>query len=80
MHKKKKYMSFEDTFKMVEKIEKSESTQQAGLSMKDFTQIYGMSKLIVPEEVKNCSAYLRTKFLEMVEMIGRLTIYKNFNT
>ena len=25
-------------------------------------------------------AYLRTNFLEMVELIGRLTIYKNFNT
>ena len=80
MHGKKKYMSFEDTYKMLEKIEKAESTQQAGLSMKDFTQIYGMSKLILPDEVSKCSGYLRTKFLEMVEMIGRLTIYKNFNT
>ena len=27
MHKKKKYMSFEDTYKMVERIEKAESSQ-----------------------------------------------------
>lgn len=80
MSKKKKYLSFEDTYKIVEKIEKPEQTQHAGLSLKDFTFIYGMSKLIIPDEVPKCSQYMRTKFLEMVELIGRLTIFKNWNT
>ena len=37
MMRKKKYMSFDDAFKMVEKIEKPEQAQATGISQKDFT-------------------------------------------
>ena len=36
--------------------------------------------MVVPEESTRGLRYLRTQFLEMVELIGRLTIFKNFNT
>ena len=39
-----------------------------------------MSKQVVPEEVMKGREYLKTKFLEMCEFIGRLTIFNNFNT
>ena len=48
--------------------------------MKEFQYIYGMSKFIVVSESTKGLDYLRTKFLEMVELVGRLTIMKNFNT
>ena len=51
MQKKKNYMSFEDAYRMVEHVEKAESTQQAGISLKDFTYIYGMSKMVITDEV-----------------------------
>ena len=40
--------------------------------------LYGMSKLVCVEESHKGLGYLRTKFLEMVELIARLTIFRNF--
>mmetsp|Transcript_20531 Transcript_20531/g.27749 ORF Transcript_20531/g.27749 Transcript_20531/m.27749 type:complete len:86 (-) Transcript_20531:6-263(-) len=39
-----------------------------------------MSKMLVVEESHQGLKYLRTQFLELVELIARLTIFKNFNT
>ena len=80
MMRKKKYMSFDDAFRMVEKVEKPEAAQATGISLKDFTQLYAISKMVVVDESTKGLRYLRTQFLEMVELIGRLTIFKNFNT
>lgn len=73
-------MSMDDCYNMVSMIDKAEAVQKTGLALKDFVYLYGMSKCVVAEEILKGHGYIRTKFLEMCELIGRLTIFKNFNT
>ena len=47
---KKKYLSFTKTYEIVAHIDKAEATQKTGLALKEFTQLYGMSKIIITEE------------------------------
>lgn len=73
-------MSMDDAYKMVEKLDKAEAAQSSGINQKEFTFIFAMSKMVVPEESRRGLEYLRVKFLEMVDLIGRVTILRNFNT
>ena len=50
IQKKKKFLSFDATFKMIEKVEKPEQQPPQTISLKEFTQLYGMSKLLIVEE------------------------------
>lgn len=50
IQKKKKFLSFDAAFKMIEKIEKPELQPPQTISLKEFTQLYGMSKLLNVEE------------------------------
>ena len=74
-HHGQKNMSPDSAYAMVEKVNKVEGPQ-TGMSLKDFAYIYAMSKQVVVSESEQGLQYLRTKFLEMVEMIARTAVYK----
>ena len=46
------------------------------MPLKDFNYMYAMSKEVVVSESEDGLKYLRTKFLEMLELIGRVAAYK----
>ena len=71
----------DQVYKMVDFICKEDDDQKTGLSLKDFTNLYGMSKMIVPEESSvQGLRYVQMQFLELIEFLGRLCIFKNFNS
>ena len=74
-HHKRKYMSIESAYYLFEKVQKVEGPQ-ANMPLKDFNYMYAMSKEVVVSESEDGLKYLRTKFLELVELIGRVAVYK----
>ena len=50
----------EELYKLIQNIEKPEAAQQTGIQLKDFNFIYGMSKMVIPEDTKDGLKYLRT--------------------
>ena len=69
-------MSPDSAYALVETISKVVDEKQTGMSLKDFNYLYAMSKEVVVRESETGLQYLRTKFLEMLELIGRTADYK----
>ena len=69
---RKKFMNFEDALKLLMK------DSLLNLSEKDATYCYGMSKMTVTKEndAKYSQQYSELKFLEFLEMIGRVAELK----
>ena len=70
-HHKRKHMSIDSAYYLFEKVHKVEGPQ-ANMPLKDFNYMYAMSKEVVVSESEEGLKYLRTKFLEMLELIGRV--------
>ena len=50
------------------------------MTLKEFSSLYAMSKMVVANESEEGLLYLRTKFLELLELICRVAVYKFDNT
>jgi len=77
-HHQKKFMSFDDTQQMCDY--NPHTSTGLGLSLKDLTFLYAMSKQVVIREMEVGLTYYRTKYLEMIEFIARVSEFKFQNT
>ena len=67
---RKKYMTMQDALQLMMR------DTALGLIEKDAIYCYGMSKMTVIAESENAWQYKQLKFVELLEMIGRIAVHK----
>ena len=72
---KQKEPGLDATYACFAKIGHIESPQ-VGMTIKEFEPLYALSKMVLPNESEEGLLYLRTKFLEFLDLICRVAIHK----